>query len=600
MADLDAELLALAGDDSEGEGSIASSPQRRSSSPAKESSPPPPTRNSAARGSRKGRKRRNYSDDEEEDMSVSEQSAAMSESEAEADFEPEEKAMFAYERLYHSAAEKAEIEAKPEIEREAILAERTEQLEHHEQNAQLRRMLLSREKEEAKKSAKKRKASSADLDEQRKSSRQRTKTGGSKDALAAYRKQREDKAALEERRRSGKASPRRDHPRDDYSDADAEGDSDIDYNYGSRKRQKQSPTPPKDDPPAELQDIQRIRIGRENFAQVCYTPGFEDAITNCFARVCLGPGRNPGQNEYRICSIKGFQEGRPYAIEGPNHKAFLTNKYIIAAHGKATKPWSFLECSNSRFTDDEWRRYRLTMANEDCNMPTRGQVNAKLERIGKLITHRFSDVEISQKLKQQQSLLDTVNRTTERKALKQKIQAAEDAGDDEQIRDLEDQLLNLVPLKLALGTTLQPSQVQQQKANNEADRLAELNRRNQRLTSENIQKAAMLKRRAYKKVEVNQVDKDRLVPPKSKALDDDLFGSGSDISRAGTPVNGAGSRAGTPLMSGLSNGTPRSGTPLSMRTGGEMKKGLPVIKKGKRDDQVLQGLDLGIDIDIDI
>lgn len=540
-----------------------------------------------------------YSQPSSMSVSADSDSAPMSQSdsEGEADLPEEEKPMFPYERLYHSAQDKADIEDKPEIEREAILADRNEQLERYEQNIALRRLMQSRAKDSKDASKKKRKASAADLDEgQRKSSRQRTKAD-SGNALAAYKKQREDKALLEERRKSGKPEPRKDPLLDDYSDADAEAESDNDYDHrDDRKRQRrtQSPLPPKDDPAAELADVQRIRIGRENFAQVCYNPGFEETVTNCYVRVCLGPGRTQGQMEYRLCSIKGLQEGKPYAIEGPNHKSVLVNKYVLAAHGKATKVWSFLECSNSRFTDDEWRRYRLTMANEDCRMPTKGQINAKLDQINRLIHHRFSDAEISNKLKAQSALVDMVNRTAEKKELKKKIEDAEEEGDDDLVRELEDQLLNIVPMKLAYQSSSQSNQTQ--RPNTEGDRLAELNRRNQRQTTENIQKAAMLKRRAYKKKQ----DAEKLtVPSQNKSLDDDLFGSASDISRAGTPVNG-GSRAGTPARSVLGNGSdiPRSGTPLSMRTGGETKKGLPVIKKSKRDDEVLQGLDLGIDIEI--
>ena len=534
-------------------------------------------------------------------MSASEDSdsapMSQSDSEGEVDLPEEEKPMFPYERLYHSAEDKADIETKPEIEREAILADRNEKLERYEQNLALRRLMQSRAKDHKDPAKKKRKASAADLDEgQRKSSRQRTKASGTSNALAAYKKQRENKALLEERRKSGKPEPRRDPSREDYSDADADGESDNDYEYDDRKRRKETPPPPKDDPQAELSDLQRVRIGRENFAQVCYNPGFEEIITNCYARVCLGPGRIPGQNEYRLCSIKGFSEGRPYAIEGPNRKSVLVNKYILAAHGKATRTWSFLECSNSKFTDDEWRRYRLTMANEDCRMPTRGQINTKLDQINKLITHRFTDAQISNKLKQQSAVSDMVSRTTEKNEIKDQIRDAEDRGDDDAVRELEEKLMNIVPMKLAFGTSMHPANTQKQ--NNDIDRVAELNRRNQRQTTENIQKAAMLKRRTYKKAPA-EPDKLSVPSAKPKHLDDDLFGSGSDISRAATPVNGV-SRAGTPAMSNLGTGAniSRSGTPLSMRTGTETKKGLPVIKKSKRDDEILQSMDLGIDIEI--
>ncbi len=55
----------------------------------------------------------------------------MSHSESEAGFDPDadEKPIFPYEKLYYDAQDKARIEAKPEIDREEILAQRSEQVE---------------------------------------------------------------------------------------------------------------------------------------------------------------------------------------------------------------------------------------------------------------------------------------------------------------------------------------------------------------------------------------------------------------------------------------------------------------------------------------
>lgn len=524
----------------------------------------------------------------------------MSQSASEAEFEPaEDKPIFPYEKLYYDAADKARIQSKPEIEREEILAQRSEQVERHEQDLTLRRLVQARAKEEAKAAARnKRKASAADLDEShRKSSRQRTKLGGGRagepsSAIEAYKQQRAEKNMRDEQRRKSAAARRASSPRDDFSDGDAEGESDNDYEDSRYRRQ--SPTPPKDDPVADLSDFQRARVGRDNFAQVCYTPGFEETIKDCYARVCLGPGRTPGVNEYRLCSIKGFQKGKPYAMMGTNNRPFPVDMYIIAAHGKATKAWSFLECSMSKFTDDEWRRYRLTMANEDLKMPTKRFINTKLEQINKLLSHRFTEGEISEKIKKQNQLLDEIHRTKEKNDIKGKIEAALESGDTDRVTELEDELANLVPIKLALGTSL--SRTDSGYVNKEQERLAELNRRNQRLNAENVRKAQLAEMRARK-------SKKHLAPGV-----DDLFEGGSDISRTGTPVNGIGtpklaanlSRAGTPNPITLANGTPRSSTPLStiLKPTAEKKKGLPVIRKSALDDEILASMDLGIDIDI--
>ena len=78
----------------------------------------------------------------------------------------DDKVMFPYEKLYYSSKDKSEIDELPEIKREEILAERASQLERHQQDIALRRLLASREKEEAKAAEKKkRKAGTADLED---------------------------------------------------------------------------------------------------------------------------------------------------------------------------------------------------------------------------------------------------------------------------------------------------------------------------------------------------------------------------------------------------------------------------------------------------
>lgn len=555
----------------------------------------------------------------------------------------DDKPMFPYEKLYYGSKDKSEIENMPEIKREEILADRASQLERHQQDLALRRLLASREKEEAKAAdKKKRKAGTADLEEnQRKSSRQRTTLGGRRagernDAIEAYKKQRAEKGLRDEQRRRDVAARKerrgKGSPGNDYSDVDAEGESEVEWN--DTKYKDRSPSPVKDDPVAELADIQRAKVGRDNFAQVCYNPGFEEAITDCYVRICIGPSeRNPGMNEYRLARIKGFTTGRPYAITAPNGRLMPVQTYVIAAHGKAEKPWTFLECSMSRFTEDEWRRYRITMANEDLKLPNKSFIHTKLDKINALINHRFTDADITEKMRRQQALAAKINRAEEREPIEERRQAALAVGDDEAALRYEEELRDLVPMKLALGTTLVKQEATY--VNKEQERLAELNRRNQRINSENVRKAQVAEMRAKKKH--NQ--------PKAKGLGvvDDLFGDGgSDLSRAGTPAiehNGSGTgtgtgtntssqRAGTPL---LSNGgdAPAKGTATAAATGTanldgqgaipsnglvtensrplnvfkpvtKERKGLPVIKKAMLEEEMMKQkvMDLGIDIEI--
>lgn len=509
----------------------------------------------------------------------------------------EDKPLYAYDKIYHDADEKKKIQRMGEIEREQLIASRTEEVDRHEQNRQLHRLVAARNREVKKREAKaaKRKAADAGLDDsQRKSSRQRTKVGGeSKNLIDKYKQQRAEKNLRDEKARQNR-SARTPSPGEMFSDDDAEGEEE---DYDDRRHpRKRTPSPAKDDPPIELSDVQHARIGRDNFAQVCQTPGFEDAVSGCFARVNLGPGVVPGVNQYRLCQIKGIEKGRIYAMTAANGQQFLTDKYIIATHGKAQRPWTFLECSMSRFTEDEWRRYRLAMVNENCTMPTRGQLNKKLEDLNKLINHKWQDAEITAKLAKQKELVGTVTKAKEREEIQDQILEARRKRNYDLEAELEEKLQNIVPMKLAMGTSLIKKEAP--RVNHEQERLAELNRKNNKLNTENIRKAqlAEINARRVRKRTASPAPNNKA--PNNKALDD-LFGDGSDISRAGTPVNGSGTpaRSGTPANGTPAAGPPRSSTPMQYKSVGK-KKGIPSIRKNALDDEIIAGLDLGIEIEL--
>jgi RNA polymerase-associated protein RTF1 len=210
-----------------------------------------------------------------------------------------------------SEKEKNYIMSMREVERESILAERNQEIERQRQN-RLLRQLVSRNEHE-KKQAKKRSAKDADLDEaQRKTSRQRTKIGGSKvgevsagiESLKRARAEKSDRqrrlAEDRERNRDKQVSIIDDGP-------DGDDESDVDWGHDSRRRVSRSRTPEKKDVPlAELRDMERVRLSRSRFAQICFYPGFDKAIAGCFVRISVGPDPATGGNIYRMALIKSM------------------------------------------------------------------------------------------------------------------------------------------------------------------------------------------------------------------------------------------------------------------------------------------------------
>ncbi|KAJ5885177.1 Plus-3 [Penicillium taxi] len=500
--DLDAELLALAGDSEEEEASPPQNKQHspRHSSPSRhsldrETSPASMGNKGTAKRIKRPKKKAVHDDEDDlasNDESVhSYQSAPMSESNdvSDADMsEEEDKPVFPYDKLYYSAKEKEEISKMPEIVREELLSERAQQVDRHDQDLALRRLLVTREREEHRSA--KRKASIGD-DTQRKSSRQKTTLGGRKvgetsGAMEAYKRKREQKGKRDELRRRD-ASPSR---RGSTSAGSHVSDDDVmslDSDLGD-DRVGGSASAPKNDPPADLHDIQRARVGRSNFAQVCNYPGFEEAITGCYVRANIGPtGKGSEEVSYRLCLITGIKQGEEkYAMEY-NGQSFITTQLALLAHGNSVRPFPFNSCSNQPITELEFQRYRQTLDMEGTPMQTKSQLSKKVQDIHQLINHKFTAEELATKLRRQ-GALDAKRKMLDKVKLQRQINQALADGDDEEVAVLRKQLEALDP-KLSYGTSMIKEEgapiddvayrinIRNQKLNHEIGRRAEIHER---------------------------------------------------------------------------------------------------------------------------
>ena len=258
---------------------------------------------------------------------------------------------------FTSQAEKSEVMGMREMEREQFLEARQQEIDRLRQRQLLRQWVTNEER----KAKKKRRADSADLDDgARQTSRQRT--GKAKDSgMDTLRKARAEKAKRKEDRARGRdtSSPARKESAYEESDED---------DYGRARSRTPEKEAEEEQAPPELQDYDRVRLGRNEFAQVCFTPGFDPAIVGCYIRIALGPHPETGIEQYRMAVIKGtqgrssvlraraktkntgFTMGKAYAITGPNG-AFVTDQYVRAAHGKAVKEFPFIAASSGKFSE---------------------------------------------------------------------------------------------------------------------------------------------------------------------------------------------------------------------------------------------------------
>ncbi|KAH9819386.1 RNA polymerase II C-terminal domain phosphoserine binding [Teratosphaeria destructans] len=558
------------------------------------------------KGRRKKKARRESIDEEILDLGDGSSSPARSiradaESDNDAPGSPEideEAPLYPLEGVYLNERDREEILGLPEIRREEILAERREEETKKQQDLQLKRVLAASDNRNKRKAAN-------DLDDGGR--RTRPKAEKAKTALDDYRRAREQKGTQRDRVATG--GGRRDErpPSPAGSDRDADGESEVEWAEPSSEGRYG-----RDEPPADLKDFERCRIGRSGFAKVCFYPGFEAAIQGCFARVSIGVDKATGQNLYRMAQIKGFKEGKPYSMEGSNGKTFMTDQYAVVAHGKSERPWPFSACSDSKFTDQEFDRLIDTLKKESVRAPSKKYLAARNEAINGLLYIKWDDGLLSQKfsnMKRMERKLDPANIAQRKRddVEKRKLEAQE-SGDADEVMRCDAELAALQnnsstavnghangTRALPINNRPAPPVLSQQ------ERMAQLNAKNRSKTVQEVRKAqleekrklALAREKAAKEAKAKaeaEAQKKLLAVPKDDMAD--LFGSEDGTSGAGTPVGGKSprrSRTGTPM-----NGAAKKEKKVVGAPGGP----IGALKKKKLDDEVIGDMDLGIDVEI--
>lgn len=308
-----------------------------------------------------------------------------------------------------------------------------------------------------------------------------------------------------------------------------------------------------------------------------------------------------------------FTQGKPYALEGPNGRSFVTEQYAFLAQGKSEREFPFFACSEQPFSEvcpqdvravmwhsvltlvqAEFNRYRQTMVVEGFPMPGRTDLVKKNQDIHRLINHQFTQGELEEKLRRQ-GTNDSKKQIYDRIQIeRRRAQAAAD-GDEATVAACDAEMSRLAGPKLAFGTTLVKPRSTTEKTQQE--RLEDITRRNQRLNAENVRKA-QLEERKKDRMNAAAVARGEALP--------DRFARVKTVARTyhdinqnrQTPGKPQGSSADTPHDSATGANTPnKTSTP---NANGEKKqpKGVPTIRHRPHDDEIIGALDFGIDIDI--
>lgn len=431
--DIDVELLALAGD-----GHEKPRKKRQNSSSGK----PPPAK----------RRKPDMSSEYASDM----------EPESEDDANP-----YPLEGKYESEADRARLLQLPEVEREAVLAARLEELQRYQDKVNLENML---------------KAQSGGGEEAANPKRKFVKGEKSKklDELRAKRKAKEDRSKAykdkpvspTDHKRSPSSEPELSDVTDEEGEINKEEEEDrrIQELYKSSKPEKLT-----------REDMEKMRVSRSQIAKHFYNPWFEDWIIGSWVRYLIGEDPS-GEHIYRICEVKNVVPApKNYKVDD-----IFVNRMLELSHGKAVKAFPMDKVSNSAFTDKELDRIMKVIEEEKIELSSRRVIDKKIEQLRKLPDIPLTEADITAMIARKNAInpnnasaSQAFNRKVE---LTQKRHLAMKRQDYKEVAEIDKELESL-------AATQSSGNNRRERGDDQADLMAKVNERNRRANLEAVRKA---------------------------------------------------------------------------------------------------------------
>lgn len=479
MSDLDEDLLALAGagtDEEEDDDQFLSSNKKRARSDNNSS-----------------KKRRIMNDDEEEEEAADEYE---DDYQLEEDYRLKEEIPFPLEGKYKDEQDRIHLESLPEMERESILFERSQVMQKYQERKLLRehaRTIKERQRQSGKKVR-----SSA------RSSRTTGHTDIKESKLSELKKQRAKKSGgyeskeSEEDYESGESDY--DYGRDRYGSEEEDGEEayeeEDDYDPGfSRKKSRGRSSYADDevewaedeelDRETNLPDYNKVQIGRSFVAKFCFYPGFNKIIEGCYGRVNIGTDKHTGESMYRMVKIERIFLQKPY-----NVGKFFTNQYFGVSQGKDRKIFQMSFFSDSPITQSEYERYIRSLDNYDINQPSVYTLDKKSkslkEFVSEPLTPKLMDEIVRNRMVFNKKLSGT-NAVMEKSVLKEKLQYAQQTGEQKNIEKYSSQLR-------ALEKRISSYEKQHENDQTDMKKLDALTSKNRKMNVDRIRQAENVKK----------------------------------------------------------------------------------------------------------
>ncbi|XP_023691803.1 RNA polymerase-associated protein RTF1 homolog [Paramormyrops kingsleyae] len=233
-----------------------------------------------------------------------------------------------------------------------------------------------------------------------------------------------------------------------YSDDEEEEEEDDDKSSVKSDRSTRSSsydeeeekeeTPPKSQPVSLPDELNRIRLSRHKLERWCHMPFFAKTVTGCFVRI--GIGNSSSKPVYRVAEIVDVVETAKVYQLGSTR----TNKGLQLRHGNDTRVFRLEFVSNQEFTDNEFMKWKEAMILAGMQVPTLDEITKKEQAIKEAVNYKFNDKDIEDIVKEKDRFRKAPPNYAMKKTqlLKEKAMA-EESGDGERVKQIQDQLNEL-------------------------------------------------------------------------------------------------------------------------------------------------------------
>ncbi|PAV67861.1 hypothetical protein WR25_24117 [Diploscapter pachys] len=240
-----------------------------------------------------------------------------------------------------------------------------------------------------------------------------------KDAMATLRQQRleKEKKNAKKAKASGALSLDAVFGKDEEDESDSDSSSSSSSSASSRssssKKSSASSKGSGDEeskPPAKevelLQELVPARLSRFKCSKIVHAPFFKQVVVGCYIRIGVGP-MGGGQSRYQIMEIVNVVEtAKVYALEDTKTNKVREDSSAIAGcrgfvlrFGKKERVYRLEFISNSPFSQAEFEEWYAVNKMEGT-LPRVDHIEKKKKDIDEAMTHRYTDTEIEQIVKE--------------------------------------------------------------------------------------------------------------------------------------------------------------------------------------------------------